>query len=80
MMVSKVKGAFSDFTADIEMDPEDLTSAKLNFSVAAASVDTRQAQRDGHLKSEDFFNVEKISKRDFFGNKKLQLTAMMNTK
>lgn len=33
MMVSKVKGAFSDFTADIEMDPEDLTSAKLNFSV-----------------------------------------------
>ncbi len=69
MMVSKVKGAFSDFTADIEMDPEDLTSAKLNFSVAAASVDTRQAQRDGHLKSEDFFNVEKISKRDFHGNK-----------
>ncbi|EAF5413088.1 polyisoprenoid-binding protein [Listeria monocytogenes] len=69
MMVSKVKGAFSDFTADIEMDPEDLTSAKLNFSVAAASVDTRQAQRDGHLKSEDFFNVEKYPNVTFTATK-----------
>jgi polyisoprenoid-binding protein YceI len=59
MMVSKVKGAFKTFEADVEMDPENLTDAKIKFSVDAASVDTRQAQRDGHLKSEDFFNVEK---------------------
>ncbi|EMG26962.1 hypothetical protein X560_2334 [Listeria fleischmannii 1991] len=59
MMVSKVKGAFKTFEADVEMDPENLADAKIKFSVDAASVDTRQAQRDGHLKSEDFFNVEK---------------------
>ncbi|EUJ21582.1 YceI family protein [Listeria aquatica] len=59
MMVSKVKGAFNTFEADVEMDPENLQDAKIKFTVDAASVDTRQAQRDGHLKSEDFFNTEK---------------------
>ncbi|EUJ29715.1 hypothetical protein MFLO_11000 [Listeria floridensis FSL S10-1187] len=59
MMVSKVKGNFTNFSADIEMDPENLQDAKINFTVDAASIDTHQAQRDGHLKSEDFFNVEK---------------------
>ncbi|WP_163654553.1 YceI family protein [Listeria sp. PSOL-1] len=59
MMVSKVKGAFNDFEADVEMDLENLQEAKANFKVKAASVDTRQPQRDNHLKSEDFFDVEK---------------------
>ncbi|MBC1500576.1 polyisoprenoid-binding protein [Listeria weihenstephanensis] len=58
MMVSKVKGAFKDFSADLTLDPEDLTTASLAFTVDAASLDTRQAQRDGHLKSPDFFDVD----------------------
>ncbi|AQY50617.1 hypothetical protein PWEIH_15203 [Listeria weihenstephanensis FSL R9-0317] len=58
MMVSKVKGAFKDFSADLNLDPEDLTTASLVFTVDAASLDTRQAQRDGHLKSPDFFDVD----------------------
>ncbi|WP_099223566.1 YceI family protein [Listeria costaricensis] len=58
MMVSKVKGAFNAFTADVDMDPENLQEANIRFSVDAASIDTRQAQRDGHLKSPDFFNVD----------------------
>lgn len=59
MMVSKVKGAFKDFSADLNLDPEDLTTASLAFTVDAASIDTRQEARDGHLKSPDFFDVEK---------------------
>ncbi|MBC1357047.1 YceI family protein [Listeria booriae] len=59
MMVSKVKGAFKNFSADLTLDPEDLTTANLSFTVDAASIDTRQEQRDGHLKSPDFFDVEK---------------------
>ncbi|MBC1291891.1 YceI family protein [Listeria booriae] len=58
MMVSKVKGAFKNFSADLTLDPEDLTTANLSFTVDAASIDTRQEQRDGHLKSPDFFDVE----------------------
>ncbi|MBC1232641.1 YceI family protein [Listeria booriae] len=58
MMVSKVKGAFKSFSADLTLDPEDLTTANLSFTVDAASIDTRQEQRDGHLKSPDFFDVE----------------------
>ncbi|MBC6309589.1 polyisoprenoid-binding protein [Listeria sp. FSL L7-1582] len=59
MMVSKVKGAFKDFSADLTLDPEDLTTASLAFTVDVASIDTRQEARDGHLKSPDFFDVEK---------------------
>ncbi|KGL39456.1 hypothetical protein BMT55_06180 [Listeria newyorkensis] len=58
MMVSKVKGVFKDFSADLTLDPEDLTTASLTFTVDAASIDTRQEARDGHLKSPDFFDVE----------------------
>lgn len=58
MMVSKVKGAFKNFSADLTLDPEDLTTANLSFTVDAASIDTRQEQRDGHLKGPDFFDVE----------------------
>ncbi|MBC1936578.1 polyisoprenoid-binding protein [Listeria grandensis] len=58
MMVSKVKGVFKDFSADLSLDPEDLTTASLSFTVDVASIDTRQEARDGHLKSPDFFDVE----------------------
>ncbi|EUJ23797.1 hypothetical protein PGRAN_06804 [Listeria grandensis FSL F6-0971] len=58
MMVSKVKGVFKDFSANLSLDPEDLTTASLNFTVDAASIDTHQEARDGHLKSPDFFDVE----------------------
>ena len=58
MMISKVKGAFNEFSANIEADPTDLTTANLDFSVNVASVDTRSVDRDAHLRSADFFDIE----------------------
>jgi polyisoprenoid-binding protein YceI len=58
MMISKVKGSFHNFEAHIEADPGDLTTANLQFSVDLASIDTRNTDRDAHLRSADFFDVE----------------------
>ncbi|WML40103.1 YceI family protein [Neobacillus sp. OS1-2] len=58
MMIANVKGTFNTFNATIEADPADLTTANIEFSVETASVDTRSKDRDGHLVSADFFDVE----------------------
>lgn len=58
MMFAKVKGAFNTFNAEIEADPEDLTDASVTFTIDAASVDTNNEDRDNHLRSGDFFDVE----------------------
>jgi polyisoprenoid-binding protein YceI len=58
MMIAKVKGVFNEFTANIDADPTDLTSAKIDFTVDLASIDTRNNDRDAHLRSADFFDVE----------------------
>ncbi|MFC3039941.1 YceI family protein [Virgibacillus xinjiangensis] len=65
MMISKVKGAFNDFEAVIEADVEDLTDSKVEVTIDAASIDTRQEGRDDHLRGEDFFDVEKHPKITF---------------
>jgi polyisoprenoid-binding protein YceI len=65
MMIAKVKGAFHTFDAQIEADPEDLTSADIHFSVDLGSIDTRNSDRDAHLRSADFFDVEKYPKMTF---------------
>ncbi|HEX7064237.1 MAG TPA: YceI family protein [Bacillales bacterium] len=65
MMISKVKGTFHDFGASVEADPADLTDANIQFTVDVSSVDTRNKDRDGHLKSDDFFNVEEYPEMTF---------------
>lgn len=57
MMVSKVKGTFHDFNVQFVADPEDLTTAEIVVTIDASSVDTRNKDRDGHLKGDDFFGV-----------------------
>ncbi|GHI00939.1 YceI family protein [Neobacillus kokaensis] len=58
MMIANVKGSFQSFSATIEADPADLTTATIEFTVETASVDTRNKDRDGHLVSADFFDAE----------------------
>ncbi|WP_153733618.1 YceI family protein [Sporosarcina obsidiansis] len=59
MMVSKVKGHFNSYTADVEAaDLTDLTTAIISFVFEVASIDTKSDDRDNHLKSADFFDVE----------------------
>ena len=59
MGLSKVRGQFTSFRGEIDGDPNDVTSARARFEVDLASVDTGNADRDAHLKSADFFDVEK---------------------
>ncbi len=58
MMVSKVKGRFGDFDATIHIDEEQPERSSVEARIQVASVDTRDAQRDGHLRSSDFFDAE----------------------
>lgn len=65
MMISNVKGNFNIFSANIEGDPSDLTDASIEFTIDANSIDTRKEDRDHHLRSEDFFEVEKYPEIKF---------------
>lgn len=58
MMISNVKGTFNEFGGNIELDPTDVTDATIEFTIDAGSVDTRISDRDNHLRSADFFDVE----------------------
>jgi len=57
MMISTVRGRFSKFEGVIEGDPNDLTGARIEGTIDAQSIDTRQEDRDNHLRSADFFDV-----------------------
>ena len=57
MMVTKVRGTFQDFSADIHVADDPLAST-LTAEVQMASIDTGNADRDGHLRANDFFDVE----------------------
>ena len=56
-MVTKVRGAFTDFDGTAVTGPN-LEGARINVNIQAASVDTGNGDRDGHLRSGDFFDVE----------------------
>ncbi|MEW9502358.1 YceI family protein [Jeotgalibacillus marinus] len=58
MMISRVKGSFNDFTANMEADVNDLSTAKIDFIIDVNSIDTRNTDRDNHLRSGDFFDTE----------------------
>ncbi len=65
MMISNVKGQFKNFTAQVEMDDDAFKNAKVSAQVETASVDTNNADRDVHLKSAEFFDVEKYPEITF---------------
>jgi polyisoprenoid-binding protein YceI len=60
MMISNVKGEFTAVTGKLELNSEDITKSRVEASVDATTINTREAQRDAHLKSADFFDVEKF--------------------
>jgi polyisoprenoid-binding protein YceI len=57
--VTQVRGQFDDFTGTIRMDPDNAAASSVEFEIAAASINTFNADRDKHLRSADFFDVEK---------------------
>lgn len=70
MMISKVKGTFENFTANVEAtDLTDLTTAKIDFSIQTASINTRNEDRDNHLRSGDFFDADTFKNITFAATK-----------
>ncbi len=58
-MVTKVRGDFTDYSVTIEAVPDDLEKSTVEVRLRAASLDTRNNDRDTHLRSADFFHVER---------------------
>ncbi|MFT3770955.1 MAG: YceI family protein [Minicystis sp.] len=59
LMVTKVHGAFTRWNGTLELDEQDISRSSLEVQIDAASIDTKEPQRDGHLRSPDFFDAEK---------------------
>jgi len=59
MMIASVHGEFDQIGGSVEFDPQDLQRSSVDVKIDAASINTREPQRDAHLKSPDFLDVEK---------------------
>jgi len=60
LMISNVKGEFDKVTGIVTIDDANPAASSINVTIDVASISTREPQRDGHLKSPDFFDVEKF--------------------
>lgn len=69
LMISNVKGVFTGFEAGVETEGSDFSTAVINFSMDPATVNTGSSDRDAHLRSPDFFDVEKFSSVTFSSGK-----------
>ncbi|HWI91099.1 MAG TPA: YceI family protein [Flavisolibacter sp.] len=70
LMITTVTGYFKTFDLEVETETDDFNTAKkIEFTADIDSIDTNNAQRDAHLKSNDFFNGEKYPHLKFIGKK-----------
>lgn len=69
IVISNVKGNFTDFSGTITYDEEDITKSSVNVTINVASIDTDNERRDNHLKSEDFFDVAEYPEMTFKSTK-----------
>lgn len=74
-MVTKVRGSFGDFAGTGTFDVENPAASQLELTIQAASIDTRNADRDGHLRSNEFFDMETYPEIRFASTAVEQLDA-----
>jgi polyisoprenoid-binding protein YceI len=67
-MVTKVRGQFGDFTGTARVDTAEPQNSKVTLTIQTASIDTGSADRDGHLRSADFFDAETYPEMTFVSN------------
>ena len=63
--ISNVRGAFGEYEAAVQFDPEDLSTLSVEATIRTSSVDTGNERRDNHLRSDDFFNAEEFPELRF---------------
>lgn len=69
LMISTVKGRFGELSGTVTADPENPEASSVDVTIDVASIDTRQAQRDEHLRSPDFFDAAKWPSIRFVGKR-----------
>ena len=67
MMISNVRGRFETFTGEVDFNEQEPEKSSVNVQIDAASINTREPMRDGHLKSPDFLDAEKFPHLTFVG-------------
>ncbi|MBK8173414.1 MAG: YceI family protein [Sandaracinaceae bacterium] len=65
LVVSKTKGHFNKWTVDLDLDPSNLAATKVTARIDASSIDTKEPQRDAHLRSADFLDADKFPFLEF---------------
>ncbi|HRP88554.1 MAG TPA: YceI family protein [Edaphocola sp.] len=69
LMISNVKGGFETFNANVQTHGEDFSTAQVELNIDASSINTRNNDRDNHLKSADFFETENYPSMKFVSTK-----------
>jgi polyisoprenoid-binding protein YceI len=75
LLVSKVRGRFTKWNGELELDEQDLTRSRVDIEIDVASVDTHEPQRDAHLRSGDFFEADKHPRITFKSKRVEEKTA-----
>jgi polyisoprenoid-binding protein YceI len=69
MMISNVKGEFTSLQGGLQLDEQNVENSRIEAEIEAATISTREPQRDAHLKSADFFDVERFPTLSFRSTK-----------
>ena len=69
LMITNVSGSFKNFNAEVQTDGTDFSTATIQLKAEISSIDTHNEQRDGHLRSSDFFEADKFPEMTFESTK-----------